>query len=599
MYTNYNSQNANKEIVKDPNIYVTEGNKTMGNKIFSVIWKVLLVIILIVVFFLALIQFGVISLNSDVVPEAVLINQNEIGIKKGGNYQFVHTVVPENATNKQVVWESSNPNVVRVNEVTGYAEALRNGTATITVKTLINEKVSECLVTVSNGNVLLSSIQVNQKNINLAAGYSTMLSYKTTPSNATELGLQFSSSDPSVAKVNSKGKITGVKPGSAIITVSSSNGKVKDTSYVTIYKQGTSTVVSGETVKTETYPTSIKLSDSNVTLTKGGTTVLKATVAPVATSQVINWSSSNTNIATVDENGLITARSAGTATIVAKTINNLSATCNVTIKDTSSSGGNKVPSNKLKSIDITTNYSVLPVNVERQLFVSFNPSNAANKNVTWSSSDSSVVRVDSNGNIRTLSPGTAIITAKAADGGYTDTATIEVVDSDKVIEERAVSFAQSSYTVAVGGTIPLSPIITPGNASFKAVDFSSSNPSVATVDANGLVKGISAGEATIKVKTRRNGLEATAKVKVTYIETTGVSLNKTSITIPLNDTFTLIASVTPSNSSEKTVVYKSENPRIATVDSNGIIKGITKGTTTITVTPKNGGNSSTCIVTVN
>ena len=593
MYTNYNSQN--NEIVKDPNIYVTENNKTFSNKVFSIIWKVLLVIIVLIVIFLALIKFGVISLNSDIVPEAVLINQNEIGIKKGGNYQFVHTVVPENATNKQVKWVSSDPSVVRVNETTGYAEALKNGTATITVKTLINEKVSECLVTVSNSNVLLSNISVNERYISLAKGSSTTLSYKTTPSNATELGLQFTSSDPSIAKVSSRGEITALNSGSAIITVSSSNGKIKDTAYVTVYQKGMSTIVKGESVKENVYPKSINLTDTNVTLKQGQTIRLGASIDPVAANQNVNWSSSNTNVATVDSNGLVTAKKNGTVTIVAKTINNISKTCTVTVKDSTSQSTSSV---KLKRIDITTNYSVLPIGIERQLFVAFYPSNASNKNVTWSSSDSSVVSVSSSGKIKTLKAGTAMITAKSSDGGYTDTATIEVVNSGKTVEETKVSFAQSSYTLGINGTITLSPIITPSDASFKAVDFESSNPSVATVDANGLVRGIKEGEAVITATTRRNGLKATTTIKVKNIEATGVKLNKTSVSIKLNDTFTIVATVTPSNASNKTVAYISENPSIATVDTNGIIRGISKGTTTITVTPS-AGNPSTCIVTVN
>ena len=461
MYTNYNSQN--KEFVKDPNIYVTE-NKSFSNKVFSTIWKVLLVIIVLVVLFLGLIKFGVISLKSDVVPEAVLINQNEIGIKKGGNYQFVYSVVPEDSTNKQVVWSSSDPSVVRVNEVTGYAEALKNGTATITVKTLINEKISECLVNVSGNNVLLSSINVNEKYINLAAGYSTMLSYKTTPANATELGLQFTSSDPSVATVSSKGRIKGVRAGSAIITVTSSNGKIKDTAYVTVYQQKKSTVVKGTSLKTETYPTKINLTETSLTMKKGQTAQLGASVVPLDASQEINWVSSNTNIATVDSKGLVTARATGTTRIVAKTINNISATCTINVKEES----NII---KIKSIDITTSYTVLPIGIERQLFVAFNPSNASNKNLTWSSSNSDIVRVNSSGKITTLKAGTAIITAKSSDGEHQDTATIEVVSNGDTIEETGIKFKESEYTVAINGTVPLTPIISPENASFKAVDF--------------------------------------------------------------------------------------------------------------------------------
>ena len=589
MYTNYNSQNANKEFYRDPNIYVTEGQANK-NKLFSLLWKILLVIIILLVVFLGLVKFGVITLKSDIVPEAVLINQNEIGIKKGGNYQFVYSVVPENSTNKQVVWTSSDPSVVRVNSVTGYAEGLKNGTATITVKTLINEKVSECNVTVSNKNVLLSSININEKYISLSPDSTATLSYQTIPSNATELGLQFFSSDSSVASVNAKGVVTGHKAGSAIITVSSSNGTIKDTAYVTVYKTGTSTIVNGESIKTEDYPKSISLNEKKINLASGTTSQLIANVSPSSASNKVTWSSSNSNVATVNANGLVTARGNGTATIVAKTINNISVTCEIIV-------GNFT--NKLQGIDITTNYSVVPVGVPKRLVVVFKPADAANKSVTWSSNNPSVATVDQSGNVTTLSPGSAVITARSVDGGYTDTATIEVVNAGNVIEEKSISFSSNTYPIGVGSTVTLNPIITPSNASFKAVDFVSSDTKIATVDANGVVRGIAPGTATIVATTRRNGLKATATINVSYISASSVKLNTTSVSINLNDTYTLIATVSPENASDKTVTFTSQNTSVATVDNNGIIRAVGKGTTTITVTPKGGGTSSTCIVTVN
>ncbi len=586
MYTEFNSKN----IHKDPEIYVTEKEPTFSNRVFSLVWKILLVIIVFIVLFLALIHFGVISLKSDVTPEAVLLNQNEIGIKRGSGYQFVYTVLPENSTNKQVVWESSDPSVVKVNEVSGYAEALRNGTAVITVKTIINEKLSECAVTVSDKNVLLSGINVNEKYINVAVGYKTTLSYRTTPSNATELNLIFSSSDSSVAEVNSKGVITGHKEGSAIITVSSSNGAISDTAYVTVYKKGEATVVEGESVETTTYPKTLKLNDKNITLKLGSTNQLIATVTPTSAPQTVTWSSSNTKVATVNSRGLITATGVGTTTIVAKSVNNITDTCTVTV-------GNY--SLNLKEIDITTNYSVLPLGVNKQLVVAFKPSNASNKTITWSSSNPNVATVDKSGYVKTLSVGSTVITAKAADGGYTDTATIEVVNHGKEVEETNISFSNSTYSVGIGNTITLSPIIKPENATFKSVDFESSDTSIATVDANGIVKGIKEGTVTITATTKRNRLQASVKVNVKLIKPTGVSLNSTSVTLSeIGCTFTLVPTIIPNNASNKAVTFKSSDPSIATVDSNGIVTAVGKGKTTITVTPKGGGSASTCIVNV-
>ncbi len=589
MYTNYNSQNMKKEIEKDPNIYITEGGKTPANKIFSLIWKILLVIIILIVIFLLLIKFGIISLKSDIAPEAVLLNQNEVGIKKGRDYQLVYTVIPDNSTNKQVVFESSDPSVARVNETTGYIEALKNGTATITVKTLINEKVNECVVNVGNQSVELTGININEKRISLAVGFFSTLSYKIVPSNANDVGLQFSSSDPSVAQVNSKGRIHALKPGSAIITVSTANGTISDTAYVNVYQQGTSTVVNGQSIKTETYPTAINIKEESMNLKVGSTNQLTTSITPSSASSKVTWSSSNSKVASVNQNGLVTAVSAGTATIVAKTINGKTDVCTVNVGNYSLG---------LKNIDITINYSLLPVGVTKQLYVAFMPSNASNKSITWISSNPSVATVDSSGIVRAVAAGTATITARAVDGGFTDKATIEVVEREKVISETGISFSSSSYPVGVNGTITLSPIITPSNSSFTNVNFTTSNPNVATVDRNGVVKGIGAGTATITATTTHKKLQATATINVSVIPSTGVNLTATKITLPLNETYTLNPVVQPSNASDKTVTYKSKSTKIATVSETGIIKAVKVGKTTITITPKGGGTATSVTVNV-
>lgn len=581
MYTEYNSQN----IYQKPDNYIEE----KPNKFLSVLWKILLVIIILILLFLLLIKLGVISLNSSIAPEAVLLNQNEVGIKKGSGYQLVSTVLPETANNKQVIWTSSDPTVATVNEVSGYVKALKEGTSIITVKTLINDKMSECVVTVSDKNILVTKLSVNEKYISLAVGYTHNLTYRTTPSTATELSLNFTSSDPTVATVDQKGNIKGIKEGSAIITVSSNNGLVKDTAYVTVYKKGSSTVVGGESIVTDNYPKSINIKEETVNLSVGTTSQLIAEVLPDGINKEVSWSSSNSSVATVDSNGLITAHGIGTATIVAKTINNLMDTCIVTV-------GNY--SLNLKSILITTDYSVLPIGISKQLTVAFNPSNATNKTITWTSSNPSVATVDSSGNVKAISQGSTVITAKSKDGGYTDTAIIEVVNYSNVVEEKTIAFKNNTYSVGINQTITLNPIITPSTATFKAVEFISSDPSIATVDINGVVKGIKEGKVTITAITKRNQIKATVTVTVKNIPSTAVSLNKTNIELTVNNTDTIVATVLPNTATNKTVTYKSENPDIATVSENGIITAKKKGTTTITVTPNGGGNSSTCLVTI-
>lgn len=581
MYTEYNSEKSyNNEN------YVEE----KPNRFLGVVWKILLVVIVLILLFLSLFQFGVISLNSSVSPEVILLNQNEIGIKKGSGYQLLATVLPEDASNKRVIWESSDPKVVSVNETTGYINGLKEGSAIVTVKTVINEIINECIVNVEGSNILVNNISVNEKYINLAVGYTHSLSYRTLPKNATELSLKFISSDPSVATVNSKGIITGVKEGSAIITVSSGNGNISDTSYITVYKKGTSTTVGGESIATKNYPKSVALNEENLNLKVGSSSQLLATISPSNVNQSVSWSSSNTNVATVDENGLVVARGVGSAIIVAKTINGLTDSCKVVV-------GNY--SVDLKGVRITTEYAVLPIGIKKQLVAVFEPSNATNKTVIWSSSNTSVATVDASGIVSTISPGTATITVTSSDGGYKAASVIEVINPTNTIEITGVEFSQSTYSVAIGGTISLNPIVYPTNATYKAVSFESSDPSVATVDENGIVKGIKKGSAKITVTTKRNNKKAVVTVNVNSVSVSGIELNATNINITKGNTYSLQANILPSLATNKKVTWSSSNTSIATVDSNGIVKGINSGTTTIVVTTEDGLKNATCVVTVN
>ncbi|MBO4548067.1 MAG: Ig domain-containing protein, partial [Abditibacteriota bacterium] len=130
--------------------------------------------------------------------------------------------------------------------------------------------------------------------------------------------------------------------------------------------------------------------------------------------------------------------------------------------------------------------------------------------------------------------------------------------------------------------------------------WSSYDESIATVSAAGVVKAIAPGTTTIRVKTKDGGFTAKCKVKVTVpaVAVTGVSLNKTSLTLSKGSTETLKATVTPSNATDKTVTWMSYDTSIATVTSAGVVKGVKAGTTTIRAKTKDGGFTVKCKVKV-
>lgn len=224
-----------------------------------------------------------------------------------------------------------------------------------------------------------------------------------------------------------------------------------------------------------------------------------------------------------------------------------------------------------------------------KLTATVSPSNATNKSVTWKSSNTAVATV-SNGTVTAKTGGTATITCTTADGGYTASCKVTVTTS-----VTGISLSPTALTLEWGKTSSLTATISPTNATNKTVHWSTSNSSVATVD-NGVVKGVSAGTATITAMAEDGGYKATCAVTV-KISPTGVKLNTSSATLNVGNTTTLTATISPSNATNKNVTWSSSNTAVATV-SGGKVTAVANGTATITCKTADGKHAAACTVVV-
>ncbi len=174
------------------------------------------------------------------------------------------------------------------------------------------------------------------------------------------------------------------------------------------------------------------------------------------------------------------------------------------------------------------------------------------------------------------------------DGGAAELIGEATVITD-IIEDTGISLSSSAATVFEGETTSLTATVTPSNATYKSVKWTSSDNSVATVN-GGTVTGVSIGTATITA-TSHSGKTATCKVTVkenpNIVKPTGVTIAPTTLTVSEGGTGTLTATVTPSNATNKTVTWSSSNENVATV-SGGTVTGVGSGTATITATTSNG-----------
>jgi uncharacterized protein YjdB len=319
---------------------------------------------------------------------------------------------------------------------------------------------------------------------------------------------------------------------------------------------------------------------------------LVATIMPSnATNQRVVWLSDDTNIASVT-NGRVRGVGVGDAIIAAMTENGgFEVRCDVFVRVIPVLG---------VSLD-KTSIALVVGNVDT-LTPIFQPANASNKNVSWSSSNPGAARIEGDGVVRAMAPGYATITATTQDGNRIAACAVAVLSEDEAVRVTGVSLSSASMTLGVGGSGTLTATVQPSTATNKSVSWSSSNPSVASASGSGpaaVVSASEAGTATITVATSDGGKVATCAITVVtaVVPVTGVTLNKTSLTLNVGGSDTLVADVQPGNATNKTVAWASSNAGVASV-SNGLVAAMAPGDAAITVTTSDGGKTATCSVTV-
>ena len=225
------------------------------------------------------------------------------------------------------------------------------------------------------------------------------------------------------------------------------------------------------------------------------------------------------------------------------------------------------------------------------------PSNADNKDVSWSSNNPSVASVDQTGKVSAISAGTATITVTTADGNKTAICNVTVTAPAAQIPVTAISL-DATATVGIGSTITLAVTYTPADANQgKAVTWTTADAGIAIVN-NGVVTGVSAGTVAITAtSTTDPSITATCNVTVQAIAVTDVSLNKSSLNLQIGGNETLTATVAPANATNKNITWESSNTAVATVN-NGKVTGVAAGTAMITVTTVDGNKTATCTVIV-
>ena len=437
----------------------------------------------------------------------------------------------------------------------------------------VNETSSTTISNPTNTKIQVTGINIDKTSVNLNIGESITLKGTIIPNNATNQKISWLSSNSSIVIVDAQGKITGVGNGTSTITARSGNGK----------EAKCTVVVKGNTVAI----TKISLDKKEISINKGDSLILNSEITPEnASNKTVSWISSNQKIVEVTESGKITGKSAGNVTITVRTNNGKEAKCNVTVIE-------KTVAVESVSLD-RTNVNI-DAGKEITITASIKPDNATNKNITWQSSNTSVAKV-SNGKIIGVGSGTATITAIAHNGKGKECQV--TVNGMNAVMATSISLNSVNLSMTEGDRTTLKATVNPSNTTDKTIIWTSSNTKSVIVDKNGAVSAISIGESTITAKVGSVKTECRITVYPKEILPESILIKPTNATITVGSEIKIESFISPSNTTDKTVIWTSNDKTVATVNNSGVVKGIKKGTTTITATTKDGNKKATATIKV-
>ncbi len=387
-----------------------------------------------------------------------------------------------------------------------------------------------------------------------------------TPAGSSKRALSFASSNEKIAAVDENGVVTGIKKGKATITAA---GVTKDGKKLK----------AKVTVQVARPAAGISLNKTEILLAMEKKAALKATLAPEGVSnRTVLYQSTNEAVATVDKKGNIKPVAVGTCQIIAASESNpdITAACTVTVIQ------------PITKMALGAGDATLYVGETLPLTVSYMPSDASVQSATFKSKSDKIATVDANGIVTGLARGKVTITATAADGsGKKASKAITVLQ-----QPTEITLKETAATIWVGKTKKMAATVLPKNTSDKSLVWTSSDETIATVNAKGDVTPLLPGQVTITAAAK-DFPNITASCTLTVVQpATKIELDADKLNVTVQTTAQLSYVISPENTTDKTVVWQSSNPKVAIVDQNGLVTALKRGTAIISVVCQDGSKKT-------
>lgn len=577
------------------------------------------------------------------------------------------TVLPQEAPNKKLVWNSSDPTVAKVND-DGTITAVGKGYAVVYASAFVDDNVRDSVVVHVMQHV--EGVKLEPIVASVYEGETIALKSTVLPVDADDRQLSYESDKKEVADVDQDGTVHGISAGSATITVKTHEGKktaqcqvtvlchldsisfaepeiagfvnerimVSDIQplfhperatdnpglewksskqfiamlvpdpeglYIKLLAKGEATITATSVDDPDIHASftltvlerseSLTLTPTSTELYEDETVKLKATVKPYDSPSLVKWSSDNESVATVSDDGTVTAVSGGTAVIRAEATDNQDHYAECTITVMSHATGVKI-----------TKQSNISLGGTFQFEAEVTPADAGNKNVTWSSSDPSVVSINAKTGLakaEKYSEEPVTITATTEDGNHPASCQVLVIPyidgMDLYFNGERVSTGATLVWYTGDGPLPLEAKVFPEGMNDN-VTWTSSKKVIEPVNGklSVLSSGTNIGLTAVSEGMKSDGSHATASVIVNvYNHIKTVSLDKTELKLYPGGTQVLKLEFDPTFVN-KNVIWESDNESVATVNADGTVTAISTGSAVVTLTTEDGKKTATCNVKV-
>jgi len=512
--------------------------------------------------------------NEKDVEEVKIQGENKVSINS--SVQLIVKILPDDATDKKIIWSSSDEKIAIVDEngkVTGKSigEVEIIATASNGIKAVHKVEITE-----DTNDIEIKTLKIKGENC-VKYNEEIELQVETEPSDIKNVVINWKSSDEKIAIVDENGKVKGISEGTVIITATTSNGIVA-THGINVYENEKNDKIDVQNIIINTVKNEIKIGDKIKLETK---------ITPEnATNKNLIWISGNPEIAEVDGNGNITGKKAGKTIIIALTNNMKIASYEIKVLEE-----NKISA---ESIKINGEKNIIEIDEEIELSASIEPENVTNKNVIWISTSDEIIEINKKENnliVKGKKAGNATIIAVTENlkiAAYS----IEVKDKvQEVINVEEIKIESEKNKIKVNEKIKLEAIITPENATNKDIIWISGDENILEVDKDGYVTGKKSGKTIIIAMTsnmkmaRYEMIVEEEQEEITEVKS--IKINGEKNKIKVNEKIKLEAIITPENATDKQIEWKSSNSEIAEVDENGNVTGLKKGEVIISAITKN------------